>query len=308
MNKVAFSIIIPMYNREGFIARAIDSCLAQGFQDYEIIVVDDGSTDKSASAVRKYTDPRIRLLCHEVNRGVGPARNTGAGVATGEWIVWLDSDDELCPDALSIMHKRSSEVGENISRMQFMGRIDTGGLSPQPPLKNEFWDYVKYIQWSETLSAQTDTTPVVKRVTFEKVRFNDDRTLEGPYHLDFMKEFNAWAFPDVVARYHQDAGNQITKPEMNRVLQSARDQALSGEHMLRIHGEARRKYSPRVYKRFIAGLATLWFLSGNRMKGMRYSFMSLGADCFSIRSWVVLVAGMISPKLLAWLKCRRRGR
>jgi glycosyltransferase involved in cell wall biosynthesis len=303
-----FSIIIPMYNRERFIARAIDSCLAQGFQEYEIIVVDDGSTDNSASVVRKYTDPRIRLLCHEVNRGVGPARNTGAGVATGEWIVWLDSDDELCPDALSIMHKRSSEVGENISRMQFMGRIDTGGLSPQPPLKNEFWDYVKYIQWSETLSAQTDTTPVVKRVTFEKVRFNDDRTLEGPYHLDFMKEFNAWAFPDVVARYHQDAGNQITKPEMNRVLQSARDQALSGEHMLRIHGEARRKYSPRVYKRFIAGLATLWFLSGNRMKGMRYSFMSLGADCFSIRSWVVLVAGMISPKLLAWLKCRRGGR
>ena len=301
-----FSIIIPMYNREHFIARTIDSLLNQNFENYEIIVVDDGSTDKSADMVRKYADSRVKLICHKLNRGVGPARNTGLDQATGEWVICLDSDDELLPGALSLISKRSNEVDGNISRLQFMVQMDSGEISPDPPLKNEFWSYIEYIKWMEgCYGRRSESFQVVKRVAFAKVRYYDDRTLETPYHLDFMKQFNAWSFPDVVRLYHHDAENQLTKPNVNRSILYARDQALSWDLMLKNHGEALKLHAPRIYSSLISNSATLCFLSGNRLKGIKYSFSSLASNFLSLRHWVILLFGLLGAKPLAWLKSFR---
>ena len=299
-----FSIVVPMYNRERFIARAINSYLKQDFDDYEIIVIDDGSTDKSVDVVKGYTDPRIKLICHSVNRGVGPARNTGVDAATGEWVVRIDSDDELLPGALSIIYRRSIEVGENIFRMNFMAQVDTGGFSPDPPLKNEFWDYITYIQWAERCygSRRGDTVNVIRRVTFEKIRFNYDRTLEFLYNLEFMKQFHAWSFSDVVALGHQDAENRLSNPSMSCIIEGAQDQVLSGELLLKNHGEALKVYAPQTYRSQILGLATLCFISGNRLKGIKYSLSSLESNFLSLRNWAILLVGVLGPKPLAWLK------
>jgi len=295
-----------MYNRERFIARAINSCLKQDFDDYEIIVVDDGSVDKSVDVVKGFADAQIKLIRHDINLGVGSARNSGVDVATGEWIVCLDSDDELLPGSLSIISRRSKEVDERISRLQFMVQIDMGEFSPDPPLKKEFWDYIRYIKWMEICYCRrSETLPVVRRVTFEKARYYNDRTLEGPYHLDFMKQFNAWSFPDVVRLYHHDAENQLTKPNMSRTIEGAQDQALSGELLLKNHGEALRVYAPQIYRRHVSGLATLSFISGNRLKGIKYSLSSLENNFFSLRNWVILLFGLLGPKPIAWLKSFR---
>jgi len=301
-----FSIIIPMYNRERFIARAINSCLKQDFENFEIIVVDDGSKDGSVNVVKGYTDSRIKLICHDVNLGVGPARNTGVDAASGEWVICFDSDDELLPGSLSIIYRRCSDVDENISRLQFMVQMETKEFSPYPPLKDEFWDYIKYIKWMEiSYGHPSETLPIVRRVTFEKVRYLNDRTLEALYHLDFMKQFNAWSFHDVVRLYHHDADNQLTKPNMSLTIESARDQVLSGELLLKNHGETLRVYSPHIYRRRVSGLAILCFLSGNRLKGIKYSLSSLASNFFSLRNWVILLCGLFGPKPLAWLKSFR---
>jgi glycosyltransferase involved in cell wall biosynthesis len=76
-----FSIVIPMYNRRAEIGRALNSCLAQTLKDFEVVVVDDRSTDDSAESVRAYSDPRIRLTLHEANRGACAARNIVWGMA-----------------------------------------------------------------------------------------------------------------------------------------------------------------------------------------------------------------------------------
>lgn len=94
------SVIIPTYNREHVVQDAIRSILAQTFVDFEVIVVDDGSTDSTASAVRAIKDPRVRLVRHARNRGIPQARNTGLDQARGEYIAWLDSDDVARPDRL----------------------------------------------------------------------------------------------------------------------------------------------------------------------------------------------------------------
>lgn len=95
------SVIIPTYNREETIARAIQSVLKQTFQDFEIIVVDDGSTDRTRAVVEGFCDPRIRYLRHEQNRGAAAARNTGIRTARGAYLAFLDSDDEWLPEKLS---------------------------------------------------------------------------------------------------------------------------------------------------------------------------------------------------------------
>ena len=96
------SVIIPTYNRTATISRSITSVLAQTLQDFEIIVVDDGSTDDTHQVIANFADDQIRLLRHETNLGAGPARNTGMQAAMGQYIAWLDSDDEWFPDKLKV--------------------------------------------------------------------------------------------------------------------------------------------------------------------------------------------------------------
>lgn len=94
------SVIIPLYNKESIIERSLQSVLSQNFDDFEVVVVNDGSTDKSAEIVREIKDSRITLIEQE-NGGPSKARNTGVKHAKGEWILFLDADDELLPGALN---------------------------------------------------------------------------------------------------------------------------------------------------------------------------------------------------------------
>lgn len=101
MQEVKVSVIMPAYNRETYIRESIDSVLAQSFTDFELIVVDDGSTDSTAGIVQSYTDSRIRLI-RQPNRGVSVARNAGLEAARGQFITFLDSDDLYYPDFLKV--------------------------------------------------------------------------------------------------------------------------------------------------------------------------------------------------------------
>lgn len=97
-----FSVVIPVYNRAHLIGATLASVLAQSEQDFEIIVVDDGSKDDSKSVVEKLGDPRIRFI-RQQNGGGGAARNTGIDAAQGRFIAFLDSDDRFLPHHLATM-------------------------------------------------------------------------------------------------------------------------------------------------------------------------------------------------------------
>ncbi|MBW1727683.1 MAG: glycosyltransferase family 2 protein [Deltaproteobacteria bacterium] len=93
------SVIIPLYNKGPYIRRALDSVFSQTFQDYEVIVVDDGSTDDGPDKVKAYNDPRLRLI-RQANAGPGAARNRGIKEAKGQYVAFLDADDEWLPEFL----------------------------------------------------------------------------------------------------------------------------------------------------------------------------------------------------------------
>ncbi len=101
-SRVSVSVVIPTYNRESLVLRAIHSALGQTHTDLEVIVVDDASKDRTASVVDAIPDPRLRLLRHPTNLGGAVARNTGLRAARGDFIALLDSDDEWLPEKLQV--------------------------------------------------------------------------------------------------------------------------------------------------------------------------------------------------------------
>lgn len=122
MSKPIVSVIIPCYNRAHCVKEAIDSVLSQSFQDYEIIVVDDGSTDSTTEVLGPYGD-RLTVIRQE-NCGSSAARNTGIRVAQGEWIAFLDSDDRWEPDKLKIqlkdLHSNPTAVAHMVDALIFI--------------------------------------------------------------------------------------------------------------------------------------------------------------------------------------------
>ena len=87
-----FSVVIPLYNKAGFIEQTLKSVLDQSYQEFEVIIIDDGSTDSSVEKVRSFKDERIKLFQQE-NKGASEARNKGVQLSSYEWIAFLDADD-----------------------------------------------------------------------------------------------------------------------------------------------------------------------------------------------------------------------
>ncbi|WP_110686013.1 glycosyltransferase family 2 protein [Salinicola aestuarinus] len=110
MNTPTFSVVMPVYNVEAFVGEAIQSVLAQTFTDFELIIVDDGSHDRSMDICRTFTDERIRVVTQR-NRGLAGARNSGIAVARGDYVALLDSDDRWDTAKLSLhyIHLRADE-------------------------------------------------------------------------------------------------------------------------------------------------------------------------------------------------------
>lgn len=99
-----FSVVIPLYNKQDFISKCIESVLTQRFSSFEVIVIDDGSQDDSENIVKEIKDDRVRYF-HQKNGGVSAARNRGIEEASGEYIAFLDADDWYEDDFLNAVHK-----------------------------------------------------------------------------------------------------------------------------------------------------------------------------------------------------------
>lgn len=137
------SIIVPVYNVEQYLSRCIDSILNQTFSDFELLLIDDGSPDRSGEICDEFRqiDSRVRVI-HKKNGGVSSARNIGLDNAKGEWIYFVDSDDTLFKDCLeSLFSKTINNVDSIIG-----GYIETTRINVEPVNYNEIetiWNYKK---------------------------------------------------------------------------------------------------------------------------------------------------------------------
>lgn len=178
------SVVMPVYNVRRFVADAIRSVLAQTFTDFELIIVDDGSTDGSLELCESFTDPRIRIHRQE-NRGLAGARNAGIRRAVGEYVAFLDSDDAWAPRKLDehVRHfERAPAVGVSYSQSEFIDEAGTRlGYFQAPKLRD--------VAPSDVFLRNpvgNGSAPVIRRRALEEIAFVDERC--GPAEPCYFDE------------------------------------------------------------------------------------------------------------------------
>ena len=128
------SVIMPVYNCEAYLREAIDSVLAQDDEEWELLIVDDASTDSSQEIIQEYaeTEPRIRVFVHRENQGPGPARNRAMEEAKGKYIAFLDSDDRWFPEKLSTQIAFMEDHQAALSFASYQAMSEAGELLGAP--------------------------------------------------------------------------------------------------------------------------------------------------------------------------------
>lgn len=205
------SVVIPTYNRDAVVTRAIDSVLTQTYDDFEVVVVDDYSTDDTKAVVSEYDDDYVRYVRHNENRGACAARNTGIGHSNGRYIAFLDSDDEWHKTKLT-KHVRCMERAPESVGVVYTGyrvkRSDNVEIGQVPSKRGDIHHDQLAKDWVSPTSAV-----LVDRECFESVGTFDTGLaarqdydmwlrLSRYYEFDYVKE--------PLVTLHADGDNRIT--------------------------------------------------------------------------------------------------
>lgn len=214
------SVIIPTYNRAHLIGQSIQSVLDQTYQDFELIVVDDGSSDPTAEMVRSFADPRIHYLRHEKNRGAAASRNTGIAAARGEYTAFLDSDDEWLPDKLEKQMKAFGNLPSVVGMVYTdMWRISEDGsrnywhASRIAPDDGPAYDHLL----SDRLTSISMSSVVIRRACFDKAGMFDEefpRLIDRDLFIRLSKHFYFYHIAEALVNYHEAAKRISSDPEL----------------------------------------------------------------------------------------------
>lgn len=209
------SIIIPVYNVEKYLQRCIESVLQQTYKDIEVVLVDDGSTDNSGNNCDLWSekDKRIKVI-HKVNGGLSSARNAGCRVATGDYILFLDSDDYLSSDCVSKLIKMCEITGSDIAIIQMMyiaeETNDEIGLNQD--------EYIRVLSVEQAIEASLyqrifsccAPAKLYKKTIIDGIEFPVDKVSEdlATCHLFFDKAKKI-SYTNAIGYYYRQHNNSI---------------------------------------------------------------------------------------------------
>ncbi len=189
--KPKISIIVPIYNLEPYLNGCIDSILSQSFSDFELLLINDGSTDGSGSICDEYADNDNRVkVIHKEYGGVSSARNTGINAATGEYIGFVDGDDYIEAKMYSNLYALSSKTNSDIAICK-LGRVVNGTL-----INSGEEEFVKELNHVESMNELFKgalyrfslCNKLFKRSCFDKIQFP-----EGRIHEDLSTTYRLFA-------------------------------------------------------------------------------------------------------------------
>lgn len=199
-----FTVIIPTYNRAGLLQEAIQSVFNQTFEDFELIVVDDHSTDDTKNIVDAFCDNRIQYIVNNRTKGPSGTRNSGMLKARGKWIAFLDDDDVWLPQKLSLQYKKIQEVDHTT------GLIYTGYASYDFDKKQEISRYIPdkkgwiqndllYKNYIGTISVVAIKNDILKKV--DKMDENMYMFEDGEFYVRIAGSFKIDLIKDILTYY-----------------------------------------------------------------------------------------------------------
>jgi glycosyltransferase involved in cell wall biosynthesis len=257
------SVIIPTYNRAALLKRAVESVLNQSYQDFEIIIVDDASTDDTREIVRLFEDRRITYLRQEKNGGEAAARNTGIGRATGKYIASHDSDDEWMPEKLA----KQMRVFEGTS--ETLGVVYTGFSRIEGAMRRYFpLSSVKKTDGDihhEILKGNFVGTPttLIKRECFEKAGLFDEK-------LSHLVDWEMWIRISAYYQFRYVSEPLVVSYDMPDSVSRNQMALVTGhEYILNKHSHEFRKWKS-VLAAELYWIGNLWCQIGNNVKGREY--------------------------------------
>ena len=213
-----FSVVIPLYNKENFIENTIQSLLNQTFSDFEVLVVNDCSTDTSEQLVARFDDPRINIIQHSVNKGLSASRNTGIKSANANYIAFLDADDLWKPsflekiDVLINQYPEASLFATKYEVLHKKNRIVTHDFK----LKN-FTKHGIIKNFFESNLNQSIYYPsclCVKKMVFEDVGYYNEEvnySEDVDFNLRAHATYKLAYWDEAAVTYLLDSENQITQ-------------------------------------------------------------------------------------------------
>lgn len=257
MPPTRFSIIITFYNQRTFIKDALDSALSQRNAGFEVIVVDDCSSDGSQEILRQYGDA-IRLVCHETNQGVGSARNSGASLATGDYLLFHDGDDLFLPWTLDVFER----VIQARKPKLILGGFWWFDGTPPPlrpgdtPREIRFFEYQDYLRRDRPYGKAI--CKVVDRHAFESVDgwATDYKILED---LDFLIRLSTCGRTILILEpltifYRRHAENNLRRNRLQPVVVAVR-KMIGNERSGKYPGGKGRSFERKA---LIGGLVLFW--------------------------------------------------
>lgn len=212
MNKKV-SIIVPIYNAAKYLSRSIESMLNQSYDNLEIILIDDASTDNSKEIIKKYAlkDSRIKPFYSEVNQGVSRSRNMGLKSVSGDYVIFIDSDDYIVKDMVKIMVEKSikynSDLVDSYHLIIYKNKtfLEHKALKEDLVLGNK--DNIEMITKSSYITGKLIDVKLLKDLLFnEELRRYEDLVFE---HELKLKANNYCLIKDVLYYYYQVDGSLI---------------------------------------------------------------------------------------------------
>ncbi|MFW5883131.1 MAG: glycosyltransferase family 2 protein, partial [Verrucomicrobiota bacterium] len=286
------SVIIPTYNRKALLARAIESVQAQTFTDFELLVIDDGSTDGTAELMAALDEPRLRYLQQPQNAGVAAARNRGLREARGRYIAFLDSDDTWLPHKLASQVEILDAAPEAVG-LVYGGVEDVGADTTRTFLPEAEGRIFEALLLSNVVHAATITS-LIRRSAILTAGFFDEQLPaieDWDYWVRLARFFEFKKQDSVVARYDTSHDGLRKSQEIKNNLTARARFAQKHRRDLREHGLAAAFHleTARRARRDLSG-------SAGRLWGMRYALRALREEPRAGSTWQFILPERWQPK------------
>ncbi len=310
-----FSILITAYNRAEHIARCVNSALAQTGADFEIVVVDDASTDDTPAVLAGLAQPRLRVIRHELNRGISAARASTVEQARGEWLVLIDSDWELLPGSLARLRELIGTLPSGVRMIRSRLRLDDGTISPSI-LPDGVTDYHGRLRWLEAVALDggpSDAMHCVHRDVYRSGSYFHARRgiFESVWETNLARHEPSLWVADVLGLEHTDAANGTTREwdprrMIPRLRQEGADISWQVALMLSEHGAELERHAPRYRRDLLRRLALESLMAGDRRAGVRHTRAALACSAGDRELWTTLALGLLGARPLAAAKVASR--
>lgn len=218
--KPKVSVIIPTHNRSYLIGRAISSVLDQSFQDFELIVIDDASTDNTEAVVKSFNDERIKYIRHNINKGGGAARNTGITASIGEYITFLDDDDEWLRDKLDRQIETMKNLPHEIWGGIYCGFYYITDGKTQTIRADRKGNFQKEILNNEIMMGASSSTLLFSREAIMRTGLFDEsfeRHQDWEFLIRFFRNYKLFAMDEPLVKAYGRSHNRPNGEMMARV-------------------------------------------------------------------------------------------